>query len=68
MVRARLVSVALRLLVISVAFGTATGGISVAVGLGDHNLGVLEVGLGVAADVTGSAFLIWRFRAEQSQP
>jgi divalent metal cation (Fe/Co/Zn/Cd) transporter len=65
--RARLVSVALRLLVISVAFGLVTGVISVTVGLVDHSLGVFGVGLGVLADLTGSAVLIWRFRAERSQ-
>ena len=65
--RARLVSVAMRLLLISVAFGLVTGVISVAVGLGDHSLGVFGVGLGVLADLSGSAVLIWRFRAERSQ-
>ena len=39
--RAGLVSVVLRLLLISVAFGVATGVISLTVGLADHSLGVL---------------------------
>ena len=59
---------ALRLVTISVAFGLASGAVSVASGLRGHSLGVLAVGLGVLADVAGSATLIWRFRAELSQP
>jgi divalent metal cation (Fe/Co/Zn/Cd) transporter len=59
--------VALRLLLISVAFGALTGVISVIAGLGDHSLGVFAVGLGVLADVTGSATLIWQFRAERRE-
>ena len=55
------------LLLISVAFGALTGVLSVIAGLGDHSLGVFGVGLGVLADVTGSAVLIWRFRAERSK-
>jgi divalent metal cation (Fe/Co/Zn/Cd) transporter len=66
--RARLVTTALRLVIVSVAFGAVTGVISVTAGLRDHSLGVFGVGLGVLADVTGSAVLIWRFRAERSQP
>lgn len=65
--RARLVTVALRLVVISVAFGALTGAVSVTAGLRDRSLGVFGVGLSVLADVTGSAVLIWRFRAERSQ-
>ena len=42
--------------------------ISVIAGLQQHSLGVFAVGLGVLADVTGSAALIWRFRAERRQP
>lgn len=37
-------------------------------GLANHSLSVLAAGLGVLADVTGSATLIWRFRAERRQP
>jgi divalent metal cation (Fe/Co/Zn/Cd) transporter len=66
--RARLVSAALRLVSISVAFGLLSGAVSVTTGLQDHSLGVFAVGLGVLADVTGSAALIWRFRAERRQP
>jgi divalent metal cation (Fe/Co/Zn/Cd) transporter len=59
---------ALRLVTFSVVFGLASGAVSVTTGLQDHSLGVFAVGLGVLADVTGSATLIWRFRAEISDP
>jgi divalent metal cation (Fe/Co/Zn/Cd) transporter len=63
--RPALVVSALRLVTISVAFGLVSGAVSVVAGLHDHSLGVFAVGLGVVADVTGSAILIWRFRAER---
>ena len=66
--RPELVSAALRLVWISVAFGIVSSVVSVTTGLRDHSLGVFAVGLGVLADVTGSATLIWRFRAERRQP
>ena len=66
--RAESIRRALRLVTLSVAFGLASGVVSIAVGLGGHSLGVFAVGLGVLADVTGSATLIWRFRAELSEP
>jgi divalent metal cation (Fe/Co/Zn/Cd) transporter len=66
--RARQVTAALRLVGISVIFGIASGAVSVATGLASHSLSVLAVGLGVLADVTGSAALVWRFRAERRQP
>jgi divalent metal cation (Fe/Co/Zn/Cd) transporter len=59
------ITTALRLVTISVAFGILSGTVSIVTGLQDHSLGVFAVGLGVAADVTGSATLIWRFRAER---
>ena len=66
--RARQVAVALRLVRASVAFGLVSGAFSVTTGLHDHSLGVFAIGLGVLADVTGSAVLVWRFQAERSQP
>jgi divalent metal cation (Fe/Co/Zn/Cd) transporter len=66
--RTQQVTRALRLVSISVAFGLVSGTVSVITGLGAHSLGVFAVGLGVFADVTGSATLIWRFRAERQQP
>jgi divalent metal cation (Fe/Co/Zn/Cd) transporter len=66
--RPMLVTAALRLVSFSVAFGVLSGAVSVITGLQDHSLGVFAVGLGVLADVTGSAVLVWRFRAERRQP
>jgi divalent metal cation (Fe/Co/Zn/Cd) transporter len=58
----------LRLVAFSVAFGLASGAFSVTTGVQDHSLGVFAIGLGVLADVTGSAALTWRFRAEIRDP
>jgi divalent metal cation (Fe/Co/Zn/Cd) transporter len=66
--RAEYVKRALRLVTLSVAFGLASGAVSIATGLRGNSLGVFAVGLGVLADVVGSATLIWRFRAELSEP
>jgi divalent metal cation (Fe/Co/Zn/Cd) transporter len=67
-VRARQITAALRLVWISVGFGLLSGTMSVITGLDGHSLGVLAIGLGVLADVTGSAALIWRFAAERREP
>jgi divalent metal cation (Fe/Co/Zn/Cd) transporter len=66
--RRRMVTQALWLVSISVVFGALSGTISVITGLRGHSLSVFAVGLGVLADVIGSAVLIWRFRAERHQP
>lgn len=66
--RLPLIKSALRLVIASVAFGVVSGAVSVLAGLRDHSLGVLAIGLGVLADVTGSAVLIWRFGAERRGP
>jgi divalent metal cation (Fe/Co/Zn/Cd) transporter len=63
-----LVIAAWRLVVFSVIFGVLSGAVSVVTGLHDHSLGVFAVGLGVLADVIGSAVLVWRFGAERRQP
>jgi divalent metal cation (Fe/Co/Zn/Cd) transporter len=63
--RSSQVTTALWLASISVAFGLLSGAVSVIAGLAHHSLSVLAIGLGVLADVTGSAVLIWRFRAER---
>jgi divalent metal cation (Fe/Co/Zn/Cd) transporter len=63
-----MVTQALWLVSISVVFGVLSGTVSVITGLRWHSLSVFAVGLGVLADVTGSAVLIWRFRAERHQP
>jgi hypothetical protein len=41
-----------------VVFGILSGAVSVTTGLAGHSLSVLAAGLGVLADVTGSAALI----------
>ncbi len=66
--RMRQVTIALRLVGSSVIFGVLSGAASVAAGLANHSLSVLAVGLGVLADVTGSATLVWRFQTERRQP
>ena len=68
LIRPQQVTRALWLVSVSVAFGLASGVVSVITGLHGHSLGVFAVGLGVLADVTGSAALIWRFQAEQRRP
>jgi divalent metal cation (Fe/Co/Zn/Cd) transporter len=62
--RHHLIVVALWLSSISVVWGAVSGGLAVTVGLLDGSLGVLGLGLNLLADLTGSAILIWRFRAE----
>lgn len=66
--RDELVTRALRLVTASVIFGLLSGTVSVVTGLHDGSLGVFAAGLGVLADVAGSAVLIWRFRAERRHP
>jgi divalent metal cation (Fe/Co/Zn/Cd) transporter len=66
--RPRLLERALFLVTFSVVWGALSGGFALAVGLIDGSLAVLGVGLGVLADVAGSAVLIWRFRTERRHP
>jgi divalent metal cation (Fe/Co/Zn/Cd) transporter len=66
--RVRQVTTALWLVSISVAFGIVSGAVSVTTGVANHSLSVVAIGLSVLADVTGSAALIWRFRAERRHP
>ena len=66
--RQRLLERALFLVTVSVVWGALSGGFALAVGLIDGSLAVLGVGLGVLADLSGSAVLIWRFRAERRRP
>ena len=56
--RARLVKVALVLVVVSVCWGAASGALAIGPGVIDHSLSVLGVGLGVLADLAGSAILV----------
>jgi hypothetical protein len=46
-VRLKLVTAALRLVTISVAFGVLSGAVSIVTGLQHHSLGVFAIGLGV---------------------
>jgi divalent metal cation (Fe/Co/Zn/Cd) transporter len=66
--RSLLVSRALRLEYLSIVWGVASAAWSVTAGLLAGSLGVLGLGLNVAADVIGSASLVWRFRVERSDP
>ncbi len=66
--RPQQVTRALWLVSVSVGFGLVSGAVSIITGLHGHSLGVVAVGLGVLADVTGSATLIWRFRPERHLP
>lgn len=66
--RPKLIATALRLVSVSVIFGLLSGAVSVTTGWRDHSLAVLAIGLGVLADVAGSAVLIWRFLAERREP
>jgi divalent metal cation (Fe/Co/Zn/Cd) transporter len=66
--RAGLLGRALLLVSLSGLFGLISGAASVTLGLTQHSLGVLAAGLAVLADVSGSAVLVWRFRAERDRP
>ena len=66
--RPRLLERALLLVTISVVWGAISGSLALALGLLNGSLAVVGVGLGVLADLSGSAVLIWRFRAERRHP
>ncbi|NNN02122.1 MAG: cation transporter, partial [Acidimicrobiaceae bacterium] len=66
--RVRLLARAIRLSIISVAWGLVSGVLAVVAGINAGSLGVLGLGLNILADVTGSLGLIWRFRVEQRDP
>ncbi len=63
-----MVTQALWLVSVSVAFGALSGTVWVITGLRGHSLSVFAVGLGVLADVTGSPVLIWRFAPSGTSP
>ena len=60
-----LVALALRLSWASIACALLLGTASIALGALNHSLAILGVGLNLAGDLSGSAVLIWRFRAER---
>jgi len=66
--RSRLLSRALVLSYLSVAWGLMAGAWAVTTGLLSASLGVLGLGLNVFADVAGSIGLVWRFGVERRDP
>jgi hypothetical protein len=66
--RQRLVARALTLEYLSISWGVASATWSMTAGLLGGSLGVLGLGLDVAADIAGSIGLVWRFRVEQRDP
>jgi divalent metal cation (Fe/Co/Zn/Cd) transporter len=66
--RSELLLRALYLSLASVVAGALIGTFSVAVGIVEASVGVLGSGLGLIADLAGSAVLMWRFRAERRHP
>ena len=54
----------LGLSVFSIVWGLASGAWAVVSALGAHSLGVLGLGLNLAADVSGSVFVSWRLWSE----
>jgi divalent metal cation (Fe/Co/Zn/Cd) transporter len=64
----RLLRQGLRLSVVSVAWAVVSASVAISVGLLEHSLGVLGVGLNVTGDMAGSLVLIWRFRLELRDP
>jgi hypothetical protein len=62
--REALLHVGLRLAVISIVWGVGSGVWAIVASLGSHSLSVLGLGLNLAADVSGSAFVAWRLRGE----
>ncbi len=50
---------------LSVAWATLSGAASLSVGVLDHSLAVVGVGLNLLGDLTGSVVLIWRFSQER---
>jgi divalent metal cation (Fe/Co/Zn/Cd) transporter len=66
--RIALLGRALWLSALSVGVGVASGALSVTAGVTAHTLGVFGSGLGVLADVAGSAVLVWRFHGERRSP
>jgi divalent metal cation (Fe/Co/Zn/Cd) transporter len=52
----------------SVCAGALIGTFSVTIGIAEASVGVLGSGLGLLADLAGSAILVWRFHAERRHP
>jgi divalent metal cation (Fe/Co/Zn/Cd) transporter len=65
--RSRLTSLALRLSWLSVAWAALSGAASLTVGVLDHSLAVIGMGLNLLGDLAGSLVLIWRFWHERNR-
>jgi divalent metal cation (Fe/Co/Zn/Cd) transporter len=65
--RSLLTSLALRLSYLSVAWAALSGGASLAIGVLEHSLAVIGVGLNLLGDLAGSMVLIWRFWHERNR-
>ncbi|MHB8489250.1 MAG: cation transporter [Candidatus Dormibacteria bacterium] len=63
--RSVLTALALRLSWLSVAWAALSGTASLTVGVLDHSLAIVGVGLNLLADLSGSLVLIWRFGQER---
>jgi len=65
--RSVLIALALRLSWLSVAWSALSGAASLTVGVLDHSLAIVGVGLNLLGDMAGSLVLIWRFGHERKQ-
>jgi divalent metal cation (Fe/Co/Zn/Cd) transporter len=63
--RRRLVKRALRLSYESIIWGVASGSISIVIGVSNHSVAVLGVGLNLIGDMVGSVMVARRFRTER---
>jgi divalent metal cation (Fe/Co/Zn/Cd) transporter len=63
--RSTLTALALRLSWASVVWATVSGTSSLVIGVLDHSLAIIGVGLNLLGDLAGSLALIWRFRRER---
>jgi divalent metal cation (Fe/Co/Zn/Cd) transporter len=62
--RPALIALAIRLSWLSVAWAALSGAGSIVVGVLDHSLAIVAVGLNLLGDLAGSVVLIWRFTHE----
>ena len=65
--RSALIALALRLSWLSVAWAAVSGTASLTVGVLDHSLAIVGVGLNLFGDLAGSLVLIWRFHLERTR-
>jgi divalent metal cation (Fe/Co/Zn/Cd) transporter len=65
--RSALIALALRLSWLSVAWAVLSGAASLTVGVLDHSLAIVGVGLNLLGDMAWSLVLIWRFTHERKR-